>query len=308
MPDDLPAHPSINQLKKQAKDLLRGFARKDPSVIDRFRSIRRYASLSEEDLFRSPVRLHDAQYAVALRYGFRSWRHLSDHCTRKHEEKVMDKTVTQEFNELKGLPNRATQRLLREIDAGPLARALLGADQGTRDKVFANMSARAVSLIKDEMSGLEGLDQAAIEAAMSKMLSIQKKLVSRGEIVGGYADAEEAPPPEPIRIIEEKGSVGFDLDELKILFVELAAKSRSAGLLSLESDVRHIADPIIRKGLELIVDGTDPTIVESIMRNMLEKEVRFIQTKYQAVIEGVLGVQQGDAPQTVRQIMESRLP
>ena len=82
--------------------------------------------MSEEDLFSSSVKLHDAQFAVAIRYGFRSWHHLSDHCVQKHKESVMNE-VMQEFNELTEYPDRAIQRILREIDTFELARALNGA-------------------------------------------------------------------------------------------------------------------------------------------------------------------------------------
>ena len=308
MPDDLPAHPSIEQLKKQAKDILRAFARKDPSVIDRFRSIRRYASLSEEDLFMSPVKLRDAQFAVALRYGFRSWRHLSDHCIQNCRENAMNETVTQDFNETKKLPHRAIQKILREIDHRDLARALLGADAETRDRIFVNMSSRAEALTREEMSAQDDLDEDAISAAMAKLLAIKKKLADAGEISDGKTSLDDdVPPAKPIKNIEGRVSGALDPEELKRFFFELAAKSRSHGLLSIESDVAGIADPIARKGLELVVDGTDPDIVKSIMRNMLEKEIRFIQTKYEAVIEALLGIQQGDTPLILKQVMESRL-
>ena len=70
----------------------------------------------------------------------------------------MDRTVLQEFNDLGQLPNRATQKLLREINADDLARALAGADETTRAKFFANMSARAVAMIAEEIRSLGETD------------------------------------------------------------------------------------------------------------------------------------------------------
>ncbi len=51
--------------------------------------------------------------------------------------------------------------------------------------------------------------------------------------------------------------------------VELAQKARREGLLALEEDARNINDPFLQKGLQLVVDGTDPEVV----RAVLESEV-----------------------------------
>jgi hypothetical protein len=308
MPENLPARPNIEQLKKQAKDLLRGFARKDPSVVDRFRRIRRYASLSEEDLFRSPVTLRDAQFAIALRYGFESWRRLSDHCVQQPKETGMNRTVLQEFNELALLPNRATQKLLREIDADDLARALTGADETTRAKFFANMSARAVAILAEEIRSLGDTDPEIADAARGTIMSAYRKLVEAGEISSVHAVHEDRPKRiDPVSTIREPRTRDLHPEELKTLFEEMASKAKTHGIFSLESDAELIDDPIIKRGLELVVDGTDPQIVESALRDMLENRIRSIQKKYDAVIGAVLSVQQGDDAAAVRQKMESWL-
>jgi len=49
---------------------------------------------------------------------------------------------------------------------------------------------------------------------------------------------------------------------------ELAVKARKAGILSLEDDLNRVADPFLRRGLRLAVDGTNPTT----LRHMLEAE------------------------------------
>ena len=311
MPDTLPENPSIDQLKKQAKELMRGFTREDPSVIDRFRRIRRYASLSEKDFFESAIRLHDAQYALALHYGYLSWRQLSDHCAQRHKEKVMNKPVVQEFNELKNLPDRAMQRLLREIDTSKIAHALIGAEKATRERVFTNMSKRAEEIIKETMDSLGAVAERQIEAAMVDVHSVYRKLVDIGDVVDvGIAKADSSESVEhapPIKIIQEKGSSGFSTEDLMALFPEISSKAMAFGLLSLESDIEGIDDPIIKKGLQLVIDGTDPAYVESIMRSMLEKELQLMRTKYEAAIDSVMSVQQGDSPHIIGEKLEARL-
>ena len=48
----------------------------------------------------------------------------------------------------------------------------------------------------------------------------------------------------------------------------LAVKARKDGILSLEDEIPSLADPFMRRGLRLAVDGTNPTT----LRNMLEAE------------------------------------
>lgn len=49
---------------------------------------------------------------------------------------------------------------------------------------------------------------------------------------------------------------------------KLAVKARKDGILSLEDEIDGLADPFLRRGLRLAVDGTNPTT----LRNMLEAE------------------------------------
>src|SRR5262245_56892023 len=57
----------------------------------------------------------------------------------------------------------------------------------------------------------------------------------------------------------------LNLRELIEMFVNLSERARREGLLSLEDDLGNIQEKMIRLGLELVVDGTDPEIVKYIM-------------------------------------------
>ncbi|MEM9104005.1 MAG: ankyrin repeat domain-containing protein [Pseudomonadota bacterium] len=73
----LPSHPNIDQLKRQAKDLLAAVQRRTPEAMERFQaSLPAAAPLSTDKL--SGLRLHDAQSCIAREYGFASWRALRD--------------------------------------------------------------------------------------------------------------------------------------------------------------------------------------------------------------------------------------
>jgi chemotaxis protein MotA len=53
--------------------------------------------------------------------------------------------------------------------------------------------------------------------------------------------------------------------DLVNLFVRLAERARREGLLALESEAAEIHDSAIKKGVLLVVDGTDPDLVREIM-------------------------------------------
>ncbi|HMB96214.1 MAG TPA: MotA/TolQ/ExbB proton channel family protein, partial [Tepidisphaeraceae bacterium] len=52
--------------------------------------------------------------------------------------------------------------------------------------------------------------------------------------------------------------------------VSYAETARRDGVLALESVAREAPDPFLRRGLQLTIDGTDPEIIERIMRIEIE--------------------------------------
>src|SRR5471030_366414 len=68
----------------------------------------------------------------------------------------------------------------------------------------------------------------------------------------------------------------FNLEQNIIYFKEVSIKTRKDGLLSLESELTGSdIDPFIKKGLQMVVDGIDPSSVRSILDTKLEQlEIR----------------------------------
>jgi hypothetical protein len=76
----LPPSPSLEQLKKQAKSLLKRLQTADPEALTRIRENHpRWRTLSEEQVAASPFALADAQLVIASEYGFASWSKLQSH-------------------------------------------------------------------------------------------------------------------------------------------------------------------------------------------------------------------------------------
>jgi chemotaxis protein MotA len=62
-----------------------------------------------------------------------------------------------------------------------------------------------------------------------------------------------------------------NLNEIIITLVSFSEKARREGLLALEDDLEDLDDKFTRKGLQLVVDGTDPELVKNIMENEIDQ-------------------------------------
>jgi chemotaxis protein MotA len=72
----------------------------------------------------------------------------------------------------------------------------------------------------------------------------------------------------------------FQEERLISQLVTFSEKARREGLLALEDDLEELEDDFLRKGIQLVVDGTDPEIIKSILYNELNQ----IQSRHQAGI------------------------
>jgi len=64
-----------------------------------------------------------------------------------------------------------------------------------------------------------------------------------------------------------------DYKEIILTLVSFSEKARKEGLLALEDEISDLANPFMKKALQLIVDGTDPELVKNIMENEIEAMV-----------------------------------
>jgi chemotaxis protein MotA len=58
-------------------------------------------------------------------------------------------------------------------------------------------------------------------------------------------------------------------EEIIAVCVKLAEKARISGILALEDDSKKIKDPLLKMGLELIIDGTDPALAKEILETQV---------------------------------------
>jgi hypothetical protein len=80
MQKSLPARPSLEQFRKQAKELVKNHRSRDAGALALIREFfPALAQKTDEEIILFPFALHDAQWVIARQYGFASWTELRDH-------------------------------------------------------------------------------------------------------------------------------------------------------------------------------------------------------------------------------------
>jgi hypothetical protein len=72
----LPIRPDLEHLKNEARSLLKAHDAGDRSACPVLRKLRRFANAADADVLAAAVALSEAQFALALEYGFRNWEEL----------------------------------------------------------------------------------------------------------------------------------------------------------------------------------------------------------------------------------------
>src|SRR6185312_7958429 len=95
-------------------------------------------------------------------------------------------------------------------------------------------------------------------------------------VIGGTVGAICIQNPLPV-VIKAIGALSLALSGPRIdnkgtikLILDLANLSRKQGLLALEGKLKDINDPFMKKGIQLIVDGTEPKVVHEILEIEVE--------------------------------------
>lgn len=76
MPRKLPSSPSLRFLQKEAKDLLKAHKDGDPSCCPTLRYHFRFSRSVDDEILKADISLQEVQHALALDYGFKSWKDL----------------------------------------------------------------------------------------------------------------------------------------------------------------------------------------------------------------------------------------
>ncbi len=96
------------------------------------------------------------------------------------------------FDDLNKIDDRGIQAILREVTSQDLALALKTAGEEVKEKIFNNMSARAVEMLKEDMEAMGPVRLSDVEKAQQEIIKVAMRLEQEGKIVinrgGGEGD------------------------------------------------------------------------------------------------------------------------
>lgn len=95
------------------------------------------------------------------------------------------------FEDIVQLDDRAIQSVLREVDMKELGVALKGVKPEVQQKIYGNMSERAMAMLKEDMEFMGPVRTKAVEEAQQKVVGVIRRLEESGEIVLSRGGEEE---------------------------------------------------------------------------------------------------------------------
>lgn len=193
--------------------------------------------------------------------------------------------------------NFIIQNTLREIDFDVLATALVGVSQDIRDMFFRNLSKRAFRLFKDDLQVKEAN---AARLKTGEAQEIVKQLLRKH---AKHAKAEIKAPA--------KGAlpkVDLATEEATIeTFKSLSAYLREFGFLGLEGIEDTIDHPIMKKGMELIIDGWEPLLIQSLLEKRRKQYLKDIENRLDMILEGLDSLASKDMPLLIEEKLRAYL-
>ena len=95
------------------------------------------------------------------------------------------------FDDLVNIDDRGIQMILKEVTTDDLSLALKMSIDELKNKIFKNMSQRAVQILKEEMETKGAVKVSDVEKAQMNIVRIARRLEEEGKIVIGGKGAEE---------------------------------------------------------------------------------------------------------------------
>ncbi len=302
-PNILPDRPSLDQLKTQAKELLRAHQSRDEGVVDRLRAaLPELSSVSNADVLVMKFALLDAQRAIASEYGFATWMEMSQH---------VDEARRGTFADLFQYNHGTAYLISHEVDLHDLAIALYGVSEAERNVFTFNMP-EPMRTEFDTAAAEASADDVA--AARRRILEVVECLATEGQLA--WPPWENRKPQMPGKT--NRASVELEAklrkttrprvsecsyEEIDEMMADLGQLARLMGILHLGPLVKDVGDPLLGRGLQMALDGTEPDRITQTLENMMRSLLHEQEVRYRKVIAGMRSVQKGDNPAYVRETL-----
>jgi flagellar motor switch protein FliG len=137
-------------------------------------------------------------------HGTKVIAEILNHCDRSTEQKILEMIDGQNntmadsirelmlvFDDLDKVDDRGIQLIMKEISTEDLTLALKTASDSLKQKIFKNMSQRAVQILKEEMDARGPVKVSDVEKAQQNIIKIARKLDEEGKIAIAGRGKEE---------------------------------------------------------------------------------------------------------------------
>lgn len=87
------------------------------------------------------------------------------------------------FEDVITLDDASIQRVVREVDSKDLAKALKGASEEVKERIFRNISKRAAEMLREDLDFMGPVRLREVEEAQQRIVGIIRRLDEAGEII-----------------------------------------------------------------------------------------------------------------------------
>jgi len=152
MTPSLPPRANLEQLRNQAKDVLKAHRAGNPSCCTVLRHLRRFKDKPDRDILAADVRLQEVQFALAMDYGFRTWTDLKQHVLQEVSQTDSNEGTSLDRGTFDlSVPDQPESCVNTFSVCVSAAASALGIEDADRDAVYAlSVNAFAPCLDKDE--------------------------------------------------------------------------------------------------------------------------------------------------------------
>ena len=281
----LPSRPSLEQFKKQAKDLRKAHRLADPQAVERIRThLPKLSQTPVADIPAADFGLQEAQHVIAREYGFKNWR-------------VLQIVADVEFDLLAQLADPDAQALLREVSAQDCVAALKTCSADVKQRLLGNMSARVRGFVESETVRRTDLsDDEALDAQRRILLEV-KQCAEAGDLQwpDGAETRADATPASFDRPLDDLARCPLDqiaANDLAALWEGLARLAQAEGKEALEVFAdENGSNPFVGEALRLAAWGTEWELIQDLLETRIQMALLPQQnTRNRMIIEGLMSV------------------
>lgn len=295
-----PSRPSLEQFRKQAKDLRKAHRLADLQAAERIRThLPKLSQTPVADIPAAGFGLQEAQHVIAREYGFKNWRALQ--------------IVTDvEFDVLSQLDDPDAQALLREVSAEDCVAALKTCSADVRQRLLSNMSARVRGFIESEAVRRTDLTDDEAQDAQRRILLQAKQCAEAGDLdwPDGAETRADATPASYERPLDDLARCPLDqisANDLAAMWEGFARLAQADGIPVLESFAEeNETSPLVGEALRLAAWGTEWDLIQDLLETRTQMALLPQQnTRNRMIMEALMSITAGDYPRVIKYKLET---